>query len=231
MVKNFGIVALLLLFSGIAGAQSLNLDMDVAGAPPNLGGGAPSSTFGAVANQAGYWNAVSAPLFGNVQLRGLDGNFSSVMISGPLGGEGAGQNIPINTGDMALLLNDARTFDSFFGLDFMISGLQNGAYRLYTYAVALHTITEVMRSTVTVTEATFNSTQLVTGPMPGNQLIRGITHSEHDVLVTDGSLHVSIQAFDSTTGYFNGLQLVSVPEPSSIVGLSLLSLLLLRKRR
>jgi hypothetical protein len=67
--------------------------------------------------------------------------------------------------------------------------------------------------------------QISTGPMPGNVFIEGITHTVHELSVSSNEVNVSIESVGGMS-WFNGLQLVSVPEPTTFVGLS--SLLLLR---
>ncbi len=51
--------------------QSMNLDVDDIGAPPEAGGGPPSDAFGAAAGQPGRWNSVPLGVFDWFPLVGL----------------------------------------------------------------------------------------------------------------------------------------------------------------
>lgn len=193
-------------------AQSFNIDVDVEFGPPILGTGAPTSAFGGAANQVGYWDKVGATMWSN-GLRGLDGSLTSVRMAGPQSGSGSGHNIPINTGDFALLLNDARKVGPVGdALKFRIHGLQNGFYRLMTYAVSLQL--DYRPTQIEVLEATNGATKISAGPMPGNQFSEGVTHTVHEVNVTNHEINITAVCLaSSTNSYLNGMQLTMVPEP------------------
>ncbi len=94
------------------------MDLDVAVGDPGIGNGAPSSSFGDAAGQPGFWNRFG---FGGVPvpIAGLGGESTVVWMdaeyTGQVGG-GGGFAFAGNTGDYALLLNDAATVGSI--LDF-----------------------------------------------------------------------------------------------------------------
>ncbi len=158
---NFGIKSIAALaasscYCGLASGQSFNLDFDNPFAPPEGGGGVPSSSFGAAANQPGFWNATSggAPDF---FLRDLSGTTTSVSFASPNGGSGTGFNNPNLSGDFRLLMSDGRD-----GGDdtWTFSGLANGQYQLYSFAVSPSGT--INTTTVTVLGATI-PIQTVTG--------------------------------------------------------------------
>jgi hypothetical protein len=92
---------------------------------------------------------------------------------------------------------------------------------LYTFAVAPN-------NAVRTAYITVNGITLTTyGQMPGNQFILGVTHVIHEVDVTTGSLSVSIAG----ECYLNGFQLQAVPEPASLLGLSLGALMFAKRKR
>jgi hypothetical protein len=95
---------------GIAAGQSFNIDLDVGFGDPGLGNGSPSSNFGAAAGLVGYWNRMGTGDDPQAVL-GLGGESTSVQMSafaGKSGGSAIGFRFEGNTGDYALLLNDAR---------------------------------------------------------------------------------------------------------------------------
>jgi hypothetical protein len=207
-----------------AWGQSFNIDINSEFGTPQEGGGPPSSAFGAAANQSGFWNAVPAQGPGNFALRNLSGQLSGVMLIGPAGGSGGGNNFPGNTGDFAFLLNDFRSINP--SNTFTFTGLANGLYELYSYAVY------PSQTSLTTTLVTVGGvTHAVTGPMPGNEFILGITHSIHTVSVTSGTLAVTLDMSGPNNGILNGFQLVVVPEPGTMLGLTSAFLFLIRKRR
>lgn len=217
-------VASILICVATAAHAQFNIDLDLHSAPPELGGGAPSSSFGAASGQSGFWNAVPATGEGPVVLRDLEGNLSGITFSGVEGGGGNAFNNPANTGDFARMLNDGRFFDS---EAWTFSGLAAGDYILYAYAV--HPSGMITNTTVTVVGSTV-PVQTVAGPMPGNAFQLGITHSRHEIFVSDGTLTVQIDR-GIEKAYVNGFQLVAVPEPGLLVCLSAGIAGLLARRR
>lgn len=216
----------LLIIAG-AGGQSLNVDQDVFFGDPSNGNGAPSSSFGAAAVQPGYWNRTLASSSPPQPLFDLAGQPTSVVMTVPVGaGSYGGSNYPINTGDYALLLNDyARVPDL---MVFRFSGMRPGAYRVFTYAVSA--IGDTWPVDVSVDGADPPNPQRVTGPMPGNALILGITHSAHYVPALAGDLVIRVSS-PWPRGNVNGFQIVAVPEPASLAVLSFSVLIAARRRR
>lgn len=213
-------------------AQQFNIDIDSPSSPPALGGGVPSSTLGAAADQAGFWNSIAAgassePLFD------LSGGVTGVTldITTTFGFSTLAFNNPINTGDFALLFNDAHqigTLDQGGTAIFEFSGLTNGAYQVYTYAVQPQG--GVADAPVLVDGSTSTNPQIVTGPMPGDAFALGMTHALHNVAVTDGTLTVSITVPPNNDGtYVNAFQIV--PEPGTLGLLAAAALLCLRRKR
>ena len=68
--------------------------------------------------------------------------------------------------------------------------------------------------------------------MPSNQFILGITHCIQRISVTSGTFTIEVDRGSVHSGWVNGFQVVPVPEPSLIVGLSMgLATLAMRRRR
>jgi hypothetical protein len=101
-------------------------------------------------------------------------------------------------------------------LDF--SGLQNGPYQLWTYCLGRQDFPVGM---TVIANNDVNNGQALTGVF-GGSLELGSTHSVHEVNVIDGALRVTIDS-GGRDPFVNGLQLVRVPEPSSVL-LGLLAL-------
>ena len=214
------IAPLTMLFEGALG-QSFNIDLDVFFGSPETGNGAPSSQFGGAAEQPGYWNRVAAPVGTPVSLLGLCGQSTGVTVTkfaDHAGGSG-GFNFQGNTGDYALLLNDAEqvaTLVSGGTMTHIFSGLGPGIYDLYTYAA--HIAGAQVDTPVFMPEAVQFQMQIVTGPMPGNSLEYLITHSIHRFEVNNGNtVHVTItQPPGLEDGmHINGFQIKTVPEINS----------------
>lgn len=220
----------LILIAGIASlagratAQGFNIDLDDPGSPPPLGGGTPSDQFSGAqeAYQKGYWDGPGA-LDTPVRLRGLDGNLTAVVMTMNGSGGGLGVRFEGNQGEMAALLNDGTQVGTLTTWRF--DGIQNGLFDVVTYAVFPDRFAN--RTAVSVTGALGESTQYVTGPMPGNKLILGQTHVVHRIEVRGGSFTISVARGESHSGFVNGFQIVPVvPEPTAIAsfGIGLLTL-------
>lgn len=234
--KRITIAVTMMLMTAAPGlAQRFNIDLDQAGTFPSHGNGSPSASFGAAAGQAGVWNTVDAQDFGPTPLLDTSGSATGVTIAIT-----ATSMLPTslsfwntsNTGDFALLLNDATqigTASQGGSRTYTFSGLTPGPYQIYTYAVAPQGT--VGTNPVFVPGSTSTNPQDVTGPMPGNAFALGITHSLHDVMVTTGTLSVmfSVPPNLPSGAFVNGFQLV--PEPGTVSLLALGGLALLRKRR
>jgi hypothetical protein len=219
-------IGVAICFNAFGRAQSLNIDLNTDFGPPEGGRGAPSSSFGAAADQVGFWDTFLVQTQSPKLLRGLNGALTNVLMTGPSGGTGGGNNNPLNTGDYALLLNDAHAVGT---STFSWTGLANGNYRIFTYAVRPNG--GISSASVTYTGSITTNPQIVTGPMPGNQFILGITHCIHDVVVTNSTLSMTIVMGPENPAYLNGLQIVAVPEPASVASLFLGSMLLASRRR
>jgi hypothetical protein len=210
--------------SAFSCAQSFNLDLDLPQAPPALGGGVPSSSFGAAANMPGHWNrmttnALHTPL-------DINGNATSVQIVSPGGGGVGAFNNPTVTGDHALLLNDGLDVPSSY--DWIFMGLQNGSYKLFTYAVHASGVVDAAKVTVATANVPI---QFVTGPIQGNSFAIGKTHSVHDIVVTNNEFTVRVERSITYPAKVNGFQLVAVPEPASLLILGLGIPFLLKRKR
>lgn len=211
--------------------QSFNIDLDIFFGPPSGGNGAPSPAFGAAANQPGNWNRVSAtgPTT-PIALLDLAGKATSaIMQASGSTGDAVGFNNPQNTGDYALLQNDFADIISIgHEIVYTFRDMTNGTYLVYTYASIPSG--GFNRNEVSVAGALPPNPLVVTGPMPANQFGLLLTHSVHEVRVTDGLLQLSVREVDAM-GAVNGFQLVLVPEPSGVICLGVLASIGLAYRR
>jgi hypothetical protein len=136
-----------------------------------------------------------------------------VFMSATNTGAGGGSNLPINTGDYALLLNDYAHIPT--QMSYTFSGLQPGAYRVFTYAV--NSSGQPVNAPVQVSvDGSISGTQTITGPMPGNSFGYLITHSIHDLPSLTGDLKIHLSG-TWPHAYVNGFQIVAVPEPSTMI--------------
>jgi hypothetical protein len=197
------------------------LDVDIFFGPRSVGTGLPSPSFGAAAEQPGYWNFVSATGPGPVKLRDLSNRVTPVTYRA-WGGVGTGigwRNPRIDLGeandDFWLLMGDAgnigppeadhQLFPPPPLWVIWFEGLEPGLYEVYTYAV--RPLPQYVPVEVTVPGALNENPQLCTGPMPSDwQFRRGITHALHRVWAVGGVIQVRLTG-PWPHSYVNGLQL------------------------
>jgi hypothetical protein len=186
--------------------------------PIEIGGGVPTDGFGGALNQVGRWNALSplGTLGSLYDLGGVQRNVSISKASSTQSLTGLAFANLSNTGDLARLLNDIAVVDDDWR-SWTFHGLTNGEYRVATYAVRPFPIFSEARVSVNG-----GPIAIATGPMPGNQLILGITHVVQTTIVTDGTLtiHVSRPPIGEVAAV-NGFQISAVPEPGTLVFSSL----------
>ncbi|MDL1929564.1 hypothetical protein FCG40_11315 [Fimbriimonadia bacterium ATM] len=226
-----GLALVAALFGQSVDAVGWNVDFDNRGAPPEVGGGLPSNSFGAAAGQAGRWNSVPATAGGIWPLVDVFGNATGVRYHGDgMSGGGGGYNDPYNFGDYRLLMND---YNQVFTHNwFYLTGLPSGRYRVWTYAATPWREVAPVRISVSGAEPGQNP-QTVTGPLTPNEFEYLITHSIHDVSVTDGTLRWDLVNDPFIPGVIvNGFQVVPVPEPGGLItmGGALAALVVWRRR-
>lgn len=210
-----------------ANAQSFNIDLDTFFGGPETGNGVPSSAFGGAANNPGYWNRFYVGGYTDPKnLYGLDSSITSVQLLATGGlGVGGGYNNPSNTGDFSLLLNDFARIGN--EIDYHFTGFEAGVYDIYTYAVNPNPMTVDVQVTV---DGADDPIQHVTGPMPGNRFIQGITHSVHHLNLSGDAFTIQV-AGPWPNAVVNGFQIVAVPEPASLLILAAGLPILLRRQR
>ncbi|HEX8878200.1 MAG TPA: hypothetical protein VF777_15750 [Phycisphaerales bacterium] len=118
----------LCLLAGSAYAQSVNVDLHAGAGQP------PAQTYGAVPNQVGSWNqltAASNPALTNlVGLNGAANGLTAKAVS--TNGTGSGS---LGTSNFGNLMNDyGFGFTQNGGIDVEVNGLDQGFYRAYVYA-------------------------------------------------------------------------------------------------
>ena len=185
---------LALLFMGIpAAAQNFNIDF-----ADNVTLGTPSSTYGAASGQAGFWN----DCIGNMPLADISGAATGVSIAL------VGVDIPYGfdelctAGDDQALMDDIMYTTATTGY-FSITGLSDGSYQIYTYAMAPD-------SNAFLTDVT------VIGSPDGTQAVGGdfclgfvhlATHAIHNVDVVGGNAQIDVAVNLSFTS-LNGMQII-----------------------
>lgn len=226
------VAAVIISFGGSVSvhAQSFNIDLDSFSGTPEGGNGAPGSTFGGAAQSPGAWNRVyaSGPTT-PVALFGLDGVLTGAQIvaTGGVGSSG-GYNFHGNTGDYAALLNDFEDVGGSNGIQFHFSGLLPGHYFVYTFAVDPAPGGTIAHVTV---PGSVTPTQIVSGPMPGNQFILGQTHCIHELQLNGDSFEVDVGIPGPPNPRVNGFQIVAVPEPGCFLTFSAAAVSLFARRR
>src|SRR5262249_46580659 len=156
--------------------------------------GAPSSRFGGAAQNPGYWNRVlTGGVFPPANLAALDGDMTSVQLhtTGNTGSGGGGDHPP-NNREKRPLLKEADETTPNTEIDYHLTGLASGRYRVFTYAVDPIPTDNYSVDTYVTVPGAVESTQDVTGPMPGNQFILGVTHCIHDITIDDGDIDIDV---------------------------------------
>lgn len=183
-------------------AQSVNVDF---GAPTSTFG-SPTNSYGAASAQVGFWNAMNPPSPSILYLLNGSMTFTKVVPYGSGFSAFEFQN-PLTSGDDEALMDDgAKLAGPTSSYTVQINGLQNGAYYVYTYAMAPDALD---RTVVSVLHST-------TGPLacggtwPG-QHQEGITYVRHFVNVTTFDLQITVHP-EFTNGFVNGYQLVKLAD-------------------
>ncbi|MFO0783503.1 MAG: hypothetical protein U0636_07450 [Phycisphaerales bacterium] len=183
-----------------AAAQSFNID--IGNATP-----APSSAYGAAANQAGVWNVYTGGTLNNLQ--DLGGNSTSVSLTGT-GGILGGFNDPGTFGDDEALMDDGMVVP--FMETYTLSGLAAGSYSVYLYSWTVSNLP---------TGYNVNNTgfQTVGGAWPGGH-VAGVTYLAYNVNIAQGQdIIITVHSVDGALGAFGGLQVVQVPAPGAAAAL------------
>jgi hypothetical protein len=186
---------------GAARAQDFNLDVG-----PTSQVGLPSDAYGAGANRPGRWFALTGDPPYAFTLEDIDGNPTAVTSQCVVTGNGQGDfyfdNL-LSTGDDEKLIDDLQDVGCCTATAlWTFSGLQDGAYHVYTYAIAPD---DAGARTLVTPEGT-TETVVVGGVFPNGQQ-QGSTYAFHCVEVTGGVLQIRL---DAGTGFAscNGFQLV-----------------------
>jgi hypothetical protein len=185
--------AAVLLSSPSASAQSFNIDF-----ADNLTLGTPSNTYGAGSGQAGYWNDV----VGDIVLADLSGNVTGVSIALVGVDTPYGFDELCTGGEDEALMDDIIYTSGLTGY-FLITGLADGCYDVYTYAMAPD-------------DATFlTDVSVLNSPDPlqavGGDFCAGYahlsTHAIHSVQVSGGSAQIDV-AVNANYTSLNGMQII-----------------------
>lgn len=186
----------------------------------------PSSTYGAGANQPGYWNAAGIP----AELRDLQGNQTPARLDG--NASAAIHDIPHSSGD------DERLMETFFvtaaSNSLLISNLVAGPYDLYAYSwggqiFGDRTVGFGVHNGVD----TFGGS-LTFGPVWPGQQVEGETYARIPVEVLEGFNFLQISVGGGGSKTFNvlaGIQLVPIPAPGSVAVVMGAGVLAVRRRR
>lgn len=206
MHRIASLIALVGLASGApAFAQSYNVDINVTS---GNGAGAPAASFGAGAQQPGFWNSVTSASPTTMALTDTTGVVSGVTLTRSLNGAIAGASIPATSGEYAKLFDDAQETTSFESMTFTFNNLPFGDYLLYTYA---GNGAFADPSVVRVTASDGIDDQSVEGGA-SNELVPGVAYGVHGKTVfAGGSLTVVVMpAIGQASARVSGFQLKKV---------------------
>jgi hypothetical protein len=198
-MKRFAVLPLLLV-TGMALAQSFNVDFNLAA---GAGAGVPAAGFGGAAGQTGFWNAVGTQTL--FTLGELDSAASGVTLTRSGGGTLVNNSSAAIAGDDEKLLEDGFQGSNGVTVTYTFNNLQAGTYALYTYAVDPASATT---TTVNVSGSTSRVDQAVGAFLSGPNYFVGSTHGLHVKTVpAGGSLAVTLAPTGSSIN-LAGMQLV-----------------------
>jgi hypothetical protein len=219
-LRSSSIAAALCVLAAGSFAQSFNLDVGANQTAP-----LPANTYGAAANQQGFWTSVGSTAQSPVILKDLATNLITSVTITPTGGYGDFvDNTQMWPGDDRLLMADASDVSNLGvppngGLiTWTISGLSAGNYTIYTYALAPD-FPATYTTTVNVTGAP-EGAQVCTGAWAGSPHVLGVSYARHTITITAGQ-NITVLTSNSTTvastnfGSVNGLQIVLDPSTPS----------------
>lgn len=188
----------------------------------------PTSSYGAGAGQAGYWNPVSGIA---ATLRDINGNPTAALLSAD--GGATVYDIPGATGD------DERLMETVFGLipsssGVAIGGLSPGKYDLFAYSWAGQIFGQRTVGFTVLNGVNTYGGSLSFGPQwPGGQ-VQGETFVRIPVEVLPGLNFLRLRVGGGGPKTFNvlaGIQLVPVPAPGAAIVLIGAGVLTARRRR
>ncbi|MEM7164740.1 MAG: hypothetical protein AAF581_04710 [Planctomycetota bacterium] len=192
------LVAILFASPSLSRAQSLNI---------NFGPSQLPATFGA-AGVAGVWNTTPGTQGTTYSLVDLDGASTGVTLLN-IGGSAINLQATGTTQAGFLLRQYLVTFMPTLEVCIFLDGMQNGTYRVITYAF----LRNGPDSLVSVDQST-QPDALVGGPW-GGVLELGLTHSIHEATVTNGSLdlHSGIPSGGlPAIAALNAVQVIRLPD-------------------
>jgi PEP-CTERM motif len=174
--------------------------------------GSTTETYGAAA-EPGVWNTYTTADDFPGSLLSTRGVGTDVTIA--ISGIGSGTrlfsaNKPDTFGDNTATIKDYM-YSTGFDMTIMLAGLENSVYRVYTYSV-FDSVYSASNDTYVWVQGDSNSLQEIDGEWTG-ALEAGITHSLHNVIVTEGNLQIDLLGVTAT---INALQIVQIPAPSTL---------------
>ncbi len=225
---NRTICSLMCLFAVTSGAGAqleggadagLNIDMN---RTSGTGAGVPSATYGAAANQPGFWNAFNVGSATTISLSGLTGAPTGTTLT-RVSGAGIQSSCPggfINLDFSRLMCDyDYAVAGVVNHVEYRFNDLLPGGYAVLVYAGrADNTATFQVQMLV---NNTVIGTDNVSGAIPANTFQLGVTHTQRNVTITPGD-SLRIIARDNSGEFgdpvsIGGIQLVRVGEPMATI--------------
>jgi len=182
-----------LLMSAPASSQSFNIDFG-----DNVTLGTPSATYGGASGQAGFWN----DCIGDMPLADIAGNATGVSISLVGVDTPYGFDELCTAGEDQMLMDDIMYTGGTSGY-FQFTGLADGSYEVYTYAMAPDS--NVFLTDVTIVGSTEGT--LTVGGDFCLGFVHLATHAVHHVNVVGGNAQIDV-AINASYTSLNGMQII-----------------------
>lgn len=187
------------------------------------GNGKPTDDY-AAAGVAGFWNVLGSGLGNGAEILDGVGQVTGISISCNLSLFGVTTSNQGTEGNDGALLSDYLV-NGAAEFDLTISGLEDGQYDILVYALGRQDYP--CGTTVTI-NGNVNNQKYLTGIWPGS-LMEGRTHTNHRVIVNSDPITLSV--YSASDAFINGLQIVQVPEPATLLLLGLGALIFRNKNR
>ncbi len=197
------VTSLVVLISSSAVAQSMNIDFGSLT-------GQPASSF-AGAGEAGEWNSIAGTQGTTyTSLVALDGSATTASLYN-VGGSTLDSTSGFDPSAAPLLGDYLLTFTPTLETCIFMNGLENGTYRVITYA---HVASSPSIPNFVTVDQSSEPGAIVSGAWTG-AFVESVTHAEHVAEITTGALalHSGIPSGSSPfVAAMNGIQLVLLPD-------------------
>ncbi|OQY04493.1 MAG: hypothetical protein B6I25_06845, partial [Planctomycetales bacterium 4572_13] len=173
----------------------------------------PADTY-AAAGIAGYWNVLDSGLGNGTGILDSTGAMTGISLSCSRSLGATTTPNQTTEGDDAALLRD-YLFSGYNDFDLTIFGVENDEYDILVYALGRQ---DYPYGTTVAINGDVGNQKFMTGIWSGS-LLEGQTHTKHRVNITNNSVTLSLDK--DGDAIINGIQIIQIPEPATLLLFSL----------